>query len=89
MIIQLKKIKKQNIVTVLCSSRIDQILTIWHFHTTTPNSDLNINNNMANKKIIKNYLEIIFENDRNWHSHNQKLIIIIITLFYFNKVIQK
>ena len=49
----------------------DQILTIWHFHTTTtPNSDLNINNNMTNKKMIKNSQEIIFENDQNWHSHN-------------------
>ena len=37
-----------------CSSRKDQILTIWHFQTTTPNSDLNINNNMANTKMIKN-----------------------------------
>ena len=38
-----------------CSSREDQILTIWHFPaTTTPNSDLNINNNMANKKMTKN-----------------------------------
>ena len=34
---------------VSCSSRKDQTLTIWYFHTTTPNSDLNINNNMANK----------------------------------------
>ena len=33
-----------------CSLRKDHILTIWHFHATTPNSDLNINNNMANKK---------------------------------------
>ena len=41
--------KKKNVVTVPCSSRKDQILTIWHFHVTTPNSDLNINNNMANK----------------------------------------
>ena len=46
--------KKQNIVTVPCSPKKDQILTIWHFHATTPNSDLNINNNMANKKMIKN-----------------------------------
>ena len=37
-----------------CSSRKDQISTIWHFHATNPNSDLNINNNMANKKMIKN-----------------------------------
>ena len=32
----------------------DQILTIWHFHAMTPISDLNISNNMANKKMIKN-----------------------------------
>ena len=42
--------KEQNIATVPRSSRKDQILTIWHFHATTPNSDLNINNNMANNK---------------------------------------
>ena len=42
--------KKQNIATVPRSSRKDQILTIWHFHATTPNSDLNINNNMVNNK---------------------------------------
>ena len=46
--------KKQNIVTVPCSSRKDEILIIWYFHATTPNSNLNINNNMAYKKMIKN-----------------------------------
>ena len=46
--------KKQNIVTVSCSLRKNQILTIWHFHATTRNNDLNINNNMANKKMMKN-----------------------------------
>ena len=40
--------KKQNIVTVPCSSRKDEILIIWYFHATT------INNNMAYKKMIKN-----------------------------------
>ena len=39
-----------NIVTEPCSSRKDQILTIWHFHATTPNNDLSINNNMTKKK---------------------------------------
>ena len=42
--------KKNNIDNVLCSSKKDQILKIWHFHSTTPNNDLNIKNNMANKK---------------------------------------
>ena len=42
--------KKQNAVTAPCSSRKDQILTIWHIHPATPNSELNIENNMANKK---------------------------------------
>ena len=46
--------KKTKFVTVRCSSRKDQILIIWHFNASTLNSDLNINNNMANKKIIKN-----------------------------------
>ena len=45
--------KKQNIV-VSRSSRKAQISTIWYFHATTPNSDLNINNNMTNKKTKKN-----------------------------------
>ena len=51
MTIWLKKIekKKQNIVTVPCSPRKDQILRIWYFHATIPNSDLNINN-IAHKK---------------------------------------
>ena len=41
-----------------CSSRKDQILTICDFHAATPNSDLNINNNMTNKKkMIKNNKE--------------------------------
>ena len=53
MIIWLKKIKK-TIVTKPHSSRKDKIFKIWHFHAKTPNSDLNINNNMANKKMIKN-----------------------------------
>ena len=47
--------KNKNIVIMLCSSWKDQILTIWHFHTTAPNKYLNINNNMANKKMIKNF----------------------------------
>ena len=46
--------KNNNIITVPCSSKKDQLLTIWHFHTTTPNSDLNTSNNMTNKKMIKN-----------------------------------
>ena len=46
--------KKQNIDPVSCSSRKDQNLTIWNFHARTPKSDLNINKNMANKKMIKN-----------------------------------
>ena len=46
--------KKKDFVTVPCSSRNAQILTIWHFHTTTPNSDLNISNNMANQKLTQN-----------------------------------
>ena len=37
-----------------CSSRKYQVLTIWHFHAITPNSDLNISNNIAKKKMIKN-----------------------------------
>ena len=45
--------KKQNIATVSGSSRKDQILTIWHFHATTPNGDFNINSNMANKEMVK------------------------------------
>ena len=45
--------KKNNIDNVLCSSKKDQILKIWHFHSTTPNNDLNIKNNMANKKWSK------------------------------------
>ena len=49
-----KEIKKQNSVTMPCSSRKNEILPIWHFHAKTPNRDLNINNNMANKKMIKN-----------------------------------
>ena len=48
-----QKNKQQNIVTVPCSLRKDQILTNWHFLVTSPNSDLNINNNMANKKSSK------------------------------------
>ena len=40
MIIWLKKIKKQNNVMVPCSSKEDQILRIWYFGATTPNSDL-------------------------------------------------
>ena len=46
--------KKQNIDPVSCSSRKDQNLTIWNFHARTTKSDLNINKNMANKKMIKN-----------------------------------
>ena len=52
--------KQQNIGTVLCASRKDKNLASWYFHTTTPNNDLNINNNMTNKKMIKNQQEIIF-----------------------------
>ena len=54
MIIWLKKIKKTESFHWLCSSRKDQTLTIWHFQATTPNSDLNIYNNVAKKKMIKN-----------------------------------
>lgn len=53
MVIWLNKIKKNNIVTVPCSSGKDQILTIWYFHAKTPNSDLHINKNM-DKKMTKN-----------------------------------
>ena len=49
-----EKMKKQNIATVPHSSKKDQIFKIWHFHATTLNSDLYINNKMANKKMTKN-----------------------------------
>ena len=47
-----KKFKKTEYFHWPCSSRKDQILTIWYFDTTA-NSDLNINN-MTNKKMIEN-----------------------------------
>ena len=33
-------------------------------------SDLNINNIMTNKKMVKHSQKIILENNQNWHGHS-------------------